>query len=268
MAHKMMKVTFDYSGVDPECKSKLIWCAGEINKQKANGLKAMLLMGRAIKDAQGLLANYGDGTFGRWIEAECGITPRSGYNYLRAWEDFGDCESLSQFTAEAMYLLSAPSAPPQALARAKKLAAKGDRIDKKVALGLLNAQKDLSASPTNGHIATSPTAKPEASREVPVSTHLNAAEPPNDPNSLEAVQTDLREFERRLRDLTRYGRKILGAEGNDITRPWCGRYSIIGIIHPLHEVARTVLNDLPVGGTPKNPKLEREAIAARAGRAE
>lgn len=82
-----------------------------------------------------------------------------------------------------------------------------------------------------------------------------------DPDSLEAVQAELREWEKQVRAVARQGRKILGAEGNEVTRPWCGRYAILTLIQPLHHVARTILNDLPIGGKPDKPKLHREQIA-------
>lgn len=83
-------------------------------------------------------------------------------------------------------------------------------------------------------------------------------------DALEDVQADLKEFERRLRALSRYGREILRCEGNDISRPYCGCYSVMTLIQPLQHVARTVTNDLPVGGTPKKPLLFHEQKALQA----
>lgn len=93
-------------------------------------------------------------------------------------------------------------------------------------------------------------------------TKAAAPEPP-DPDSLEAVQADLRDLEKAIRDVARQARDVLGCKGNEITRPWCGCYSLLSITHPLQSVARTILNDLPVGGTAENPKLAREEAAEK-----
>lgn len=86
-------------------------------------------------------------------------------------------------------------------------------------------------------------------------------QPEFDPDSLEGVQADLREFATACRALAQKGRKILRCEGNEVTRPFCGCYTVVTLIHPLHEVARNVANDLPVGGTPKKPVLFHEQQA-------
>lgn len=87
-----------------------------------------------------------------------------------------------------------------------------------------------------------------------------------DPDSLEAVQADIRDLEKRCRELARYARSVLKLEGNEVHRPWCGCYSVLTIIHPLTHVARTLLNDLPVGGTAKKPILFHEQKAREAGK--
>lgn len=93
---------------------------------------------------------------------------------------------------------------------------------------------------------------------------FNTDELEDAPAGLAEVQADLREYEKRLRELARFGREVLGATGNEITRPWCARYSVLTLIQPLQHVARTILNDLPIGGTPTDPKLSREEKAEQA----
>jgi hypothetical protein len=263
----VLQTAFDYSEIDAVSKDKLIRAASEINNHKAESLRSMIAMGESIRQAQDLLANHGNGAFGKWIELECGISPRSAYNYLNAWEKFKDCESLSQFTAEGMYLLSSPSAPSDVTERAKKLASAGVRVTAKVAKNLIaapdqppstaaaDAERSLpkmAAGPTS---PVSLTIEPDDELEQPP---IAGSIPRADADSLEAVQADLREFERRLRELGRFGRTILRCQGDEITRPYCGEYSVLTLIHPLHHAARTVLNDLPVGGTSRKPKLFHE----------
>lgn len=91
-------------------------------------------------------------------------------------------------------------------------------------------------------------------------------EPPprkwGDGDSLDDVQADLKELNRRCRELSKFVRTVLRCEENDITRPYCGNYSLLTVSHPLLHVARCVMNDLPVGGTPKKPILFHEEKAA------
>lgn len=90
--------------------------------------------------------------------------------------------------------------------------------------------------------------------------------PPPPGNSLESVQADLREFEKRCYDLARFGRTILGCKANDITRAYCSCYSVLTVIQPLTHVARCINNDMPVGGTPAKPILFHEQKAAEIGK--
>jgi len=91
-----------------------------------------------------------------------------------------------------------------------------------------------------------------------------AFNPPPPGNSLESVQADLKELEKKLRDVGRFARTILQCEANEIRRPFCCCYSVLTIIHPLQHVARTIASDMPVGGTPKKPVLYHEQKAQEA----
>lgn len=247
---------FDYSVVDDDCRRKLISCAGEVTRQKKTGLAAMLEMGQAIKTANELLANHSGGTFGKWVETECGIAPKSAYRYMHAWESFGSCDSLSQLTAEAVYALSSPNAPPEAAKQAQKLADKGVKVTEKVAKELL--------APAEPKPAKKPTpAKPAPEPDEPPSERQWG-----EGDSLADVQADLEEFAARCKSLNLFGRKILryvkDDSGENATRPYCGCYSALTLLHPLLHVARVIKNDMPVGGTPKKPVLYYEQKAQEA----
>jgi hypothetical protein len=129
LADKLVVRTFDYDGFDPDLKGKLICLTGEINRAKTQHVKAALLMGEAIASANALLADHSKhGRFGEWVEHECGISKKTAYNYMWAWERFGSCSVVDQFDDWAMYALAAPSAPKTASVEAEKLAKKGIRI--------------------------------------------------------------------------------------------------------------------------------------------
>jgi hypothetical protein len=81
-----------------------------------------------------------------------------------------------------------------------------------------------------------------------------------DPDSLEAVQAELADCAKQLRSLSNHIRTVLGAKKNEVTRPWCGCYSLLTVSQPLLHAARTIENDMPVGGAPNNPKLKSEEV--------
>lgn len=274
---KLEAKRFDYSIVDDDTRRKLISLAGEVLRKKKTGLQAMLEMGESISEAQKLLSKHKEGVFGKWIEEECGITPRTAYNYINAWRKFSNCESLSQLTAEAMYLLAAPNAPEAAFKKALKSAEIGVKVTEAVAKQIIKAvtppredtprnkaeesgSSENSVEKTNGHadgivfFDDEPVEEAESVREW------------GEGDSLEEVQEDLREFAKRCKAVNLFGRKVLRCDGDKITRPYCKEYSLTTLSHPLNHVARCITNDLPVGGTPARPVLYFQQKAAEAAR--
>lgn len=131
---KALTTGFDYSAVEKEAKGKLIVLAGQVKRGKANYAKSVLELGCAVHEAHELLAGTGrDGKFKQWVEAECGLEQRTAYNYLYAFEAFNKIETVSSFSAGAMYALSAPACPVKARKEAIKRAEKGERISKVIA---------------------------------------------------------------------------------------------------------------------------------------
>lgn len=80
-------------------------------------------------------------------------------------------------------------------------------------------------------------------------------------DSLEDAQADIKDIAKRIRQLAKELRVALRCEGDEVTRPYCGCYSLVSVQHPLNQVARILMNDLPVGGTPKKPVLFHEQKA-------
>lgn len=80
------------------------------------------------------LAAHGNGTFGAWVETECGFTRRTAENY-RKLLTLGDGvrESLSQScTLEALYLLARDTTPEEVIEAAVEKAESGERLTAKV----------------------------------------------------------------------------------------------------------------------------------------
>ena len=138
MGKQLAVVGFDYSAVSKDVKGKLIYLAGQINRQKMAAMDALMTMGKDINEAHQLLAGEGrDGKFAEWIEDVCGVSRRTAYNYMHAYQRFSGCGAIAYITQEAMYALSGPTVPPEAAKAAAKAAEKGERIDLKYAKNLL-----------------------------------------------------------------------------------------------------------------------------------
>jgi hypothetical protein len=122
---------FDYSELDKDTKGMLISYAGEFSRAMRDHKQTWLTAGEPISKAHELLATSGkEGKFSKWVEVVLGVSRQTAYRFMWTWERFGNCNSLEQFTTEALYLLAGPNVPDKAVKEAVKLADKGQRIDK------------------------------------------------------------------------------------------------------------------------------------------
>jgi hypothetical protein len=150
--------TFDYASVDKDTKGMLISFAGQFAKQvqyhAASGMEA----GKIIDGAHELFAKAGcEGKFSEWVESELKVSRQTAYNYMWAWQRFGNCKTIYNLDAGAMYKLAAPTVPAAAAKEAIKLSEKGQRIDSAKAKELLEKFKELvKPKPTTKPRFTSP----------------------------------------------------------------------------------------------------------------
>jgi len=110
--------------------------AERIDKAKADIVNNVLVIGTELAKAHDKLSHHGDGVFGQWVEERCGFSRMSANRYMRAAEVFasGECNKLLQtFDDSAMYLLTAPNAPKDALDNAIERAKAGEKITHKIA---------------------------------------------------------------------------------------------------------------------------------------
>lgn len=123
--------TFDYGGIDPKHKSRLIYLAAEVHKATNNHVGAAIELGRALAKAQEIFAVAGrKGRFGEWIDKECGFSRSSAYRYIEAFARFdGRLEDVGQFTLGAIFALAPEKVPQLAVDEALKAAKKGVRIN-------------------------------------------------------------------------------------------------------------------------------------------
>lgn len=132
MAKTQLMPVFDYSSLPAESKSKLIWYAGEINRQAGTHVKSGMEMGKCLAEARELCGS--DKAFREWVERECGHSLRSAYNYIAAYENFGSCATVAQIELGAMYELAKNETAKK---RALKLADKGVKVTQKLAKQLV-----------------------------------------------------------------------------------------------------------------------------------
>lgn len=128
--------TFDYSALDKDTKSKLIWFANEICKSAQSHAKAGLEMGRMLVEARELCKTKKD--FEAWVAAECRCSARSAYNYISAHVHFGSCATVAQIELGAMYALTTSVIAKN---RAIKLADKGITVTQAMAKKLVKDAK-------------------------------------------------------------------------------------------------------------------------------
>ena len=133
MSKELIHQVFDYSEVDLDDKGKLINLEGQIAKSKRRAVEEVLKFGRICLEAQAILAKYGTGSFGKWIEAQ-GVSRKTGYRSIDSLDAFGVCDNLSQMEVSAMYALAKNEAAKK---KALKLAAKGIKISHSVAQQLI-----------------------------------------------------------------------------------------------------------------------------------
>jgi hypothetical protein len=108
-----------------------------VDRVLENESRNVILIGRELEAAHGLIANHGDGEFGKWIEHRFDKSRRWAEYHLQSFRVFGDCEHVFAFDASALRVLSAPSTPPKAVSEAIALAENGAKVTHKVAKRLV-----------------------------------------------------------------------------------------------------------------------------------
>lgn len=120
----------------------------EVMQDRVRSVSArhVLKIGKELIEARERLGKKGTGTFGRWCRDRLKMSRRSCYNYIYAYEVFGDCAIVAQmFDVTAMYYLSQPGVHSRAVTEALIHAEGGRRITlswAKQILELLDVKKE------------------------------------------------------------------------------------------------------------------------------
>jgi hypothetical protein len=131
---------------------KLAGLARTVKSQQRKATEAVLAAGEALKEAQELLSDHNGGSFGKWVTEKVGISRRTAYRMISAWEAFGGCDSVTQrIDVDAVRKLA--GGPERAVNKAIRLINAGENVD-------LHRAKELIAE------AAPPATK--KSREAPI----------------------------------------------------------------------------------------------------
>lgn len=149
----------------------------QIDNAKADMVTGVITIGRSLSEAREILA--GKGEFLGWVEANCGFSQRTAYNYLDAFEVFGTFAKFANIQDSALYVL-AKSEP--AAKKAKELANRGQRITHEKAKELVEeakaAAKTTPAKPAPA-APSSPAPSPEPPKPDATATETHAYTCPN-----------------------------------------------------------------------------------------
>ena len=103
---------FDYNKLDPQVASTARDAAAKIRGLVKNTVGNIIETGDALRSIKDQLDH---GEFGEWIVAEFGLSIRTAQRYMQAAEWAKDkSDTVSYLEPTSLYLLAAPSTPPEA----------------------------------------------------------------------------------------------------------------------------------------------------------
>jgi hypothetical protein len=130
------KPLFDYTAYDQEVQITLRLRASEIKTLAKRVASDIVEIGGKLAEVKDSLG--GNGRFNEWLSSELGWSERTAYNFIGVWQKFSAANfALENVATSALYLLAAPSTPPEALESAKRLADDGQEVTHGVAKALI-----------------------------------------------------------------------------------------------------------------------------------
>lgn len=131
---------FDYTELDQQVQMTLKVRASEIQTLAKRMAADVVDIGDKLAEVKDILG--GNGRFNNWLQAELRWSERTAYNFIAVHQKFGAANfALENVAASALYLLSAPSTPPEAIAVAKQIAESGETVTHTVAKELVRQAK-------------------------------------------------------------------------------------------------------------------------------
>lgn len=106
-------------------------------------VESILEIGRLLEDARQKMARNKTGMFGKWVESECRLSKNSAKRAMWAFKQWGasNWATVAQIETTALYVLSSPSCPPEAIADAEQIIESGKTINNQLARDLVAKYK-------------------------------------------------------------------------------------------------------------------------------
>ena len=160
--HSQVVTSFDYEILEPEQRLVVQKWTGEIKERLQRSAQDIWEVGQRLAEVRACLKH---GQFDSWLKAEFGWSRRTAYNLINVYETFQERAKLAQLNiaTSALYLLAAPSTPPEVRDGFLNRAKSGEKVTHKE---LSQTLKQKSSSPSSQQ-ALSPS-KPPISRIVRV----------------------------------------------------------------------------------------------------
>jgi hypothetical protein len=137
---QVRRTVFDYDSLAPDDAEFLRRGAARIRAGVESTMETVCLIGANLYAAKRML---GHGQFVQWVESECGFSPRSAQNYMRASEFAGDkCATVAFLPPAVVYRLAAPTAPPEVVFEVLARAANGERVSHAEVIQMLRSAKE------------------------------------------------------------------------------------------------------------------------------
>ena len=110
--HSQVVTNFDYEALESEQRLVVQQWTGEIKERLQHSAQDIWEVGKRLAEVRGCL-KYGQ--FDSWLKAEFGWSRRTAYNFINVYETFQERAKLAQLNiaTSALYLLAAPSTPPE-----------------------------------------------------------------------------------------------------------------------------------------------------------
>lgn len=112
MPDTLTKTGFDYTMVEPRKRAVVRSAAAEIHRRLKRSAEDVIAIGKSLLASKDALEH---GQFGTWLEAEFEWDQKTAERYMGSAIAFGKIDNLSNLniTPSALYVLAAPSTPPE-----------------------------------------------------------------------------------------------------------------------------------------------------------
>jgi len=136
---------FDYNQIEQEHRKATIAAAVEINAHTSRMQESALTIGKRLLAIKDVLPH---GQFEDWVTTEFTFSIRTAQNFMNVFERFGNHpKAIDLFSPSGLYLLAAPSTPPEAVKaavkEAKKIAKKGEKMSREAVKNIIKPAQNL-----------------------------------------------------------------------------------------------------------------------------